>query len=360
MSYKTREFISKMFNRFQLSVRYNVRRGYLRKDLKKFKSEGKTLSHEQKEELLQYWKQFSSHFTPVWHQFYYEKTGVFDVHFIPEDLMMTDIEDYLNDWSSAHGIDNKNNYKMYFPEIRHPRAAFRKMRGIFHNDMYGIISKEQAIENCLQMGHVIFKCAMDSGKGGGIKIWKQSDGVDALKTIINNAPNDYLAQEFIKQHKDLEAINPTSVNSVRIVTFLWDNTIDFLTAYLRMGFPGAEVDNVSAGGCCSAVRRDGTLVGYGLNKSAEKIYEHPSGFKFNDFKVPSWEKIVKSAIKLHEKMGNYKLVSWDIAVAEDGEPIFIEMNLIYGAMEYHQLFNGPLFGDRTDEILNAVYHKKHK
>ncbi len=357
MSYKTREKLSRLFNNTQLNIRYFVRRRYLRQDVQKFKTNHQELSVEQKKEACEYWKKYSQHFTPLWHQFYYEKTGIFDVRFIPEDLMMTDIEDYLNDWSSAHGIDNKNNYAMYFPEIRHPRAAFRKMWDIFHDDNYEIITEEQAIENCFRMGHVILKCAKDSGRGGGIKIWKESDGRDRLVQIIKSAPRDYLAQEFIRQHKDLEAINPSSVNSIRIVTFLWNNKIDFLVAYLRMGFPGSEIDNVCAGGCCSAVRRDGTLVGYALNRSAEKIYEHPSGFRFEGFKVPSWEKVVKVAIKMHQKMGNFRLISWDIAVAEDGEPIFIEMNLIYGAMEYHQLFNGPLFGDRTEEVLNAVFHK---
>lgn len=357
MSYKTRENVQRVFNESQLRMRYAVRRSYLRKDIGKFHLGNSHLSKEQLRELELYWKRYTNHFTPLWHEFFYEKTGVFDVRFIPEDLMMTDIEDYLNDWSSAHGIDNKNNYAMYFPEIKHPRAAFRKMRGCFHNDSYELISEAEGIDTCKKFGHVIFKSALESGKGDGIKIWQQSDGFGRLYEIVKSLPEDCIAQEFISQHRQLASINPSSVNSVRIVTFQWDGKIDFLHAYLRMGFPGVQIDNVSFGGCCSAVRRDGTLIGYGLNKAAEKIYEHPTGFKFKDFKVPAWEKIVDKVICMHKKMGNYKIISWDIAVDEEEEPVFIEMNLKYGAMEYHQVFNGPLFGDRTEEILNAVYRK---
>ena len=48
----------------------------------------------------------------------------------------------------------------------------------------------------------------------------------------------------------------------------------------------------------------------------------------------------------------------DFAVDEDEQPVFIEMNLKYGAMEYHQLMNGPLFGKMTDRVLDEIYGKK--
>ena len=52
-----------------------------------------------------------------------------------------------------------------------------------------------------------------------------------------------------------------------------------------------------------------------------------------------------------------RLISWDFAIGQDGEPILIELNLTYGGLSTHLLSNGPLFGDRTPEILARVYNK---
>ena len=52
-----------------------------------------------------------------------------------------------------------------------------------------------------------------------------------------------------------------------------------------------------------------------------------------------------------------RLISWDFAVDPQGEPVLIEVNLTYGGVLVHQLCNGPIFGDRTEDILSRVYHQ---
>ena len=65
--------------------------------------------------------------------------------------------------------------------------------------------------------------------------------------------------------------------------------------------------------------------------------------------------VCKAAIKCHEKMGDFRLISWDFTVGTDGEPIFIEMNIKYGGTMYHQLSSGAFFGEDTDKMLNEIY-----
>jgi hypothetical protein len=52
-----------------------------------------------------------------------------------------------------------------------------------------------------------------------------------------------------------------------------------------------------------------------------------------------------------------KLIAWDFAVDSNGTPIVIEINLDSGEIQFHQIYNGPLFGDRTGEVVE--YIKKH-
>ena len=61
--------------------------------------------------------------------------------------------------------------------------------------------------------------------------------------------------------------------------------------------------------------------------------------------------------KLHPFIPHFRMVSWDFSVNEDGMPILIEANLMYGELEFHQLCNGPIFGDDTEEILKEVFSK---
>jgi hypothetical protein len=48
-------------------------------------------------------------------------------------------------------------------------------------------------------------------------------------------------------------------------------------------------------------------------------------------------------------------VSWDIAFDEQENPVLIEANLKDGELDFHQLNNGPLFGDDTEKILDEVF-----
>ena len=42
---------------------------------------------------------------------------------------------------------------------------------------------------------------------------------------------------------------------------------------------------------------------------------------------------------------------------EDEEPVLIEANFKYGALDFHQFGNGPLFGKDTQKILAEVFGK---
>ena len=55
-----------------------------------------------------------------------------------------------------------------------------------------------------------------------------------------------------------------------------------------------------------------------------------------------------------------QLCSWDIAIGQDGHPILIETNMSYGQVDFHQLCNGPIFGEFTLEILDMVFKKRRK
>jgi hypothetical protein len=58
---------------------------------------------------------------------------------------------------------------------------------------------------------------------------------------------------------------------------------------------------------------------------------------------------------LHARLGHFRLVYWDVAIDEAGEPVLIESNLRTGGLNVIQYNNGPLFGDLTEKVLTEVY-----
>lgn len=52
-----------------------------------------------------------------------------------------------------------------------------------------------------------------------------------------------------------------------------------------------------------------------------------------------------------------RLISWDFSVSEEGHPVFIEANLSWGELDFHQMCNGPIFGERTHEIWEWFQNK---
>jgi hypothetical protein len=52
-----------------------------------------------------------------------------------------------------------------------------------------------------------------------------------------------------------------------------------------------------------------------------------------------------------------RLCSWDIAIGQDGDPVLVEANLSFGEVDFHQMCNGPIFGDLTEAVLAEVFSK---
>ena len=74
-----------------------------------------------------------------------------------------------------------------------------------------------------------------------------------------------------------------------------------------------------------------------------------------DLIIPNFEKIKELVTQQAKLVPHFRLVSWDIALNEYDLPILIEANLHFGEIDFHQLNNGPLFGDDTKEILKEVF-----
>ncbi|WP_445000719.1 sugar-transfer associated ATP-grasp domain-containing protein [Halomonas mongoliensis] len=74
----------------------------------------------------------------------------------------------------------------------------------------------------------------------------------------------------------------------------------------------------------------------------------------NNVVIKNFESYVEFVKALHNDIPHHHLVSWDIAVGDDEQPIFIEHNFA-GLMWLYQAATGrPIFGDLTDEVIRKM------
>ncbi len=139
----------------------------------------------------------------------------------------------------------------------------------------------------------------------------------------------YLLEESINQHKKMNDIIDKSINTIRIITLVYNNELIILSAMLRMS-NGKVVDNFDAGGISAPIDiKDGIISGPAVSKSIDdnnSYYSHPITEKnLIDFKIPYWNEIIKMISECVYVVPGVKTVGWDISVGSNG-PILIEGN----------------------------------
>lgn len=276
-------------------------------------------------------------------------------YYIPDDFWYSAVDLFLADSNSAVVFDDKNMYDLYFHDVPMPKTVARKYNGLFMDGKYRVISKQQVLDACQSYENVIVKPAINSSGGKGILFWSKDNGINVLEEFLDNS-GDFVIQEILKQHKELSDIYPYSLNTVRIMVMIHEGEVIPLSSVLRMGVGSSCVDNYCNGGIVCGIKPDGKLRHFAINKKSEVFYKHPNGTEFNGVEIPCYQEAVEMVKYLAPRfVGCSKLQSWDIAINEDGKPILIECNLSFGGFCLHQMCNGPIFGERTEEMLDYIF-----
>lgn len=335
-----------------------------RKDCIKFAKENTKISldKDKQEEVKNYWKRYCKVNT-VFHDFYYEKSGCFDVKYIPDDLYYTKIDTFYNDWNAAKIVDNKCYYENLFSvnkSVRHPNTFIRRINGKWLDANWKLIDINKVI-NILNYSNAFFlKLATQSEGGKGVFYLDKSenDYIDKFINIVNNVSNDLVIQEPLSQCKSLAMLNKESINTIRILTLLRNNNVKVYSSILRMGVNNSKIDNASSGGITCGINENGYLKSVAYSANGDSFGRHPSsGICFTNVHVPGYQEAVELVKELHPIIPDFQLVSWDIAIDKFEKPVLVEVNLKYGELDFHQLNNGPLFGEDTKEILDEVFKK---
>lgn len=276
--------------------------------------------------------------------------------YIPDSFYQTFIDEYYSNPQESRSCDDKNLYDLFFYDINRPKTIFRKTKGQYLDENYELISLDDALKRAKSRNEVILKVAKFSMGGHGVMFWDaKSSSEDQLMEFLNSSDR-IVCQEVLRQHEVLNRVNPTSVNTLRIVSFMFNGRVNILSSVLRMGRNGSRVDNASSGGIVCGIKPNGQLKNVAYDTVANVYLKHPQGTEFESIVIPNYADCINLVTTLAKRFSSVsRLISWDLAIGEDGKPLLIESNVTFGELDFHQLCNGPIFGDLTQDVLADVF-----
>lgn len=216
----------------------------------------------------------------------------------------------LNQKEYWHIYDNKNEFNNMFSKF------------ITRDWIYPISeNKNDTIEFFKK--HEIFMAKPNNGQcGKGIEKISVKDYKENYEKLYNHLVDNKLelVEELIVQHDEMNRLNTSSVNTIRMVTAMNEqNEVTVLATFIRIG-NGKHVDNFNSGGMTAKVDEDtGIILEEAVDKSGKLYEKHPiTGTTIKGFQIPEWNEALSMVKEAASMSRNVRYVGWDVAITNDG------------------------------------------
>lgn len=339
-----------------------VRKSSIYKDIK--------WTSEQQKEFDAFWiENYGRKISNRWHKLYQAMSGEFRVDYIPEMLYTTRIEPMMNDRAYAVALEDKSileticrNCGCVLPETFFVRSAEQ----YFDSDRHPI-SEAQAYDKLAEAGQIVLKPTIGSNSGRGIEFLDISNEVGFReKSIIASMGDDFIAQKRIIPHTVFAGLNNTSINTIRLITYICNDEMHHAPIALRIGRDNSNVDNIHAGGLVIGVEDNGQLLSeayeLGYGDRSIKYTQHPdTGIYFADVVLPKVEEVIHAGYQMHGKFPHIGIISWDFTIDQDENAVLVEANIMGQSVWFPQIVHGKgIFGEQTKRILHSLRSKGDK
>ena len=175
-------------------------------------------------------------------------------------------------------------------------------------------SKDEYLKFISGKDSFILKPVDGTGGEGVIKLDATEENFDKVKEL-----SPCIIEEVIVQCKELNDLNPSSVNTIRIITILKDGVPQIPIAYLRMG-NGGIVDNFCSGGMLTPIDLETGKLRYDAADQFNNVYPiHPAtGVTIAGYQIPRFDEVKEFVKKAALVVPEMRYVGWDVAVKDDG------------------------------------------
>lgn len=308
-----------------------------------------------------FFKKYGYRVSRLFSELYFKYNGIKSDLYITPGLYYFNINPYLMNLNLYMAYDDKNIYSMLFRNIKQPKAIVKNINGRFYLPTTdGVVGTEISFADAINIVHsqksFIIKPSLVSGNGSNVILVDptQKSNTD-IEEILNSYSSNYIIQEKLRNHPMLESLNPSSLNTVRIITYrsISSGEYVFLASMLRFGGVGSIKDNAASGGGFCKIYEDGKVddgIRRYLTFDTSSLFEEKG---IRDLYVPRYQEMIKRCIELHKTLPYFDLIGWDITVDDENEIVLIEYNYAPKPNAI-QIINGPLFKEYTEEIMEKI------
>ena len=268
------------------------------------------------------------------------------------------LREILNPKIQLHAFDNKALCDIYFPEIHFAQPFVRRIAGSYFDSDMNHISIQQAIDILKNKEKFFIKPALDTMQGTGVRkvVLDGKDNEEVIHRSFAEQKKDFIAQEVLKQHPDIEKLNPSSINCCRVTTIFINGKFDYSTC-LKIGKEGGFRDNWNSS-YFFGVSKDGITYDVGYDVTINKVQYTDNGIKVGGIRLPKFPEMISTVSEWHRKyFPNCGMIGWDVFIDDKNEIRIMEMNITIPGFVAEQLCCGPFFEPFADDI-NKMLRKK--
>ena len=287
----------------------------------------------------------------------------FDERFLPFQLYLPLVSRRLNDYKYCKLLEHKSLLGRFTHGVLpFPKCLVRCVNGEYYSDDMCQLSYEEALRLCLTPETIVAKISQEIAGGRGVKYLSRADLGDkvfecAVKDFFASTKCDFIVQECLQQCEETAKFNPDSINTLRIQSLYLNGKFSVGAIVFRMGNPGSAVDNLCSGGVVVGVNNDGRLDDVGYNARLEVARSH-AGITFKGERIPCLPEILEMVKTDHiHQFSLCKYIGWDIMIDKSNKPLCIEVNTSQNGVLPFQICCGPVFGDRTQEVIDYCQTK---
>lgn len=317
----------------------------------------KPLTKGQEADIKAYFKKHFGREVPTyWHQYLYSRNGLYSEKYIPASIYNSEIIYRLNKFQFRHAYVDKGFYDTLFPDINRPKTIIKNVNGYYYDDCHPL-TLEEAVERCSNLKEAIIKPTLEGTWGQGVKLIKTENGMipsqnRSIQDLFKEYKRSFIVQERFEQHEGISRLNPTSLNTLRVMSYRRGKEVVILYAVIRIGRINQVIDNETAGGIKADIDlQTGRIKGVAFGNPKEPLMPKTDvGTELDGYEIPCFAKVLGLVKEMHLRLPYFNLIGWDMSVDAHGNPALIEWNR---AAELSQVAHGPAFGEYTEEILSV-------
>lgn len=314
----------------------------------------------------QYFKKLGFDVSKLDAVYYGTVSGITADHYVTRSMAVHYIYPYLDRYDFVPAYMDKNTQKVLLQlpdpciDVLTTEDIVLNSNGVFFDGVGNEVTKNDAIVLLSEYGKdAIIKPSVETYGGHGVCLVKAGMGKEELSALFDEYRYDFTIQKLVEQHETMSKFNPSSVNTIRIVTYRTPSKDrKILYACVRFGGAGSVMDNVCSGGGFTGVDID---TGKLINRKRYSYLTTDIPFLPDSVpnQIPCWDKIKDVALALHGRLPQMDIIGWDFAVSPESKPVLIEFNPRPGVGL--QIAVGPMFSkEDLDELMSHVSKVKNE